>query len=175
MSLGTRSNFVSARALVAGVWGILCGLIVAPPFLVSAGSDAAAAVIYIFFSPVCHQEPERSFALMGLALPVCHRCSGIYLGLLAGSLIPNPWIHRSTAARRRWILATAVPLVLDALLPYSGLWNNTDISRFATGLLFGIPVAALLVRGIEELHKEAPWRRFPYGDSSLTEASYERR
>jgi uncharacterized membrane protein len=159
--------------IAACAWGVLCALILAPPVLASSGCPAAAALFYFFFSPVCHQMPERSFALLGLPLAVCHRCCGIYLGLFLGSLLKNPWMHRSPAARRGWVLAAMVPLVLDALLPYSGLWVNTSISRFATGLLFGILIASLLVRGIEEFLNEAPWQRFALGDSSLREASYE--
>jgi hypothetical protein len=82
-------------------------------------------------------------------------------------------MHRSPETRRYWVLAATVPLVLDALLPYSGLWVNIGISRFATGFCFGIPVSSLLVRGIEEFFHEAPWQRFALGDSSLKEASYE--
>jgi len=173
MNRDTTSNFVLARALTAGAWGTLCAFILAPPVLAAAGWDAAATVVYFFFSPVCHQAPERSFELLGIPLAVCHRCSGIYLGLFLGSMLRNPWIHRSPAARRRWILAAAVPLVLDALLPCCGLWVNTAASRFATGLCFGIPVASLVVRGIAEFLTEAPWRRFSLGSPRLWEASNE--
>jgi uncharacterized membrane protein len=173
MSMGMQSNFVCGRAVAACIWGLLCALILGPPVLVSAGCHTAAAVIYFFFSPVCHQMPERSFALLGVSLAVCHRCFGIYLGLLLGSLVNNPWMHRSPATRRRWILAATIPLVLDTLLPYCALWTNTGVSRFATGFCFGIPVASLLVRGIGEFLTEVPWRRFGLGDSSLKEASYE--
>jgi hypothetical protein len=85
----------------------------------------------------------------------------------------NPWMHRSPAIRRGWVLAATVPLALDALLPYAGLWANTCLSRFIAGLWFGIPTASLLVRGIEELLNEAPWKRFALGDSSFRKASYE--
>ena len=117
--------------------------------------------------------PERSFALLGVSLAVCHRCCGIYLGLFLGSLMKDPWMHRSPLTRRRWVLAATVPLALDALLPYAGLWANTDLSRFITGLWFGIPTASLLVRGFEEFLNEAPWQRFALGDSSFRKASYE--
>jgi uncharacterized membrane protein len=169
----TRSNFVSARSVAAGVWCTLCAIIFAPPVFASAGSPAAAAIIYVLFSPVCHQTPERSFALLGFPLAVCHRCCGIYLGLFLGSLMKNPWMHRSPVTRRRWILAATIPLALDALLPYAGLWANTGLSRFITGLWFGIPTASLLVRGIEEFLNEAPWQRFALGSSSFRKASYE--
>jgi hypothetical protein len=85
----------------------------------------------------------------------------------------NPWMHRSPSTRRSWVLAATVPLALDALLPYAGLWANTGLSRFITGLWFGIPIASLVVRGIEEFLNEAPCQRFALGDSSFRKASYE--
>lgn len=169
------SNFVSARPLAACMLGFLCAFILAPPVLLSTGHIAAASAVYFFFSPFCHQTAERSFIVLGFPLAVCHRCSGIYLGLLIGSLLDSAWIHKSSASRRRWVLAATVPLALDALLPYCGLWTSTGGSRFITGLFFGILAAFLLVRGIEELLHEAPWRRFAFGDSNLRETSYEPR
>jgi uncharacterized membrane protein len=162
-----RSNLVSARVIAGGACGALCALMVAPPILARHGCYVAAIACYFFFSCICHQRPERTFRLLGYPLAVCHRCSGIYLGLLMGSLFENPWIHRSPKARRYWILAASVPLAFDALAPFSGLWTNTSGTRFVTGLVFGIVTSSLLVQGIAELFTEAPWRRFALGDSNL--------
>lgn len=173
MRLFFKSNFVSARVITAGMSGVLCTLALAPPVILSAGFPLAAAAAYFFFSPVCHQMPDRSFAILGFPLAVCHRCLGIYLGLLAGSLIPIPWMHRSPATRRLWLLWAMAPIALDALLPWCGLWVNTGVSRFVTGLCFGIPAASLLVHALAEFFHEAPWQRFAFGESSLREAFYE--
>ena len=36
-------------------------------------------------SRICHQRPERSFAIAGIQMPVCARCSGLYVsGALGG-------------------------------------------------------------------------------------------
>jgi uncharacterized membrane protein len=150
---------LSARVLASAAWGCLYVLTLAPPILSAGGLGAAAAWIHFFFSPVCHQAPDRSFALLGYSIAVCHRCSGIYFGFFAGSLLRNPWIHHSPAVRRRWIVAASAPVVLDALLPFTGFFVNTWLSRFATGLLFGIASAALLVRGLSDIFHDAPWRR----------------
>lgn len=169
------SYFLSARTIAVGMSGFLCALILAPPVLFSTGNSATASVISFFFSPFCHQSADRSFMLLGFPLAVCQRCSGIYIGLFIGSILDSAWLHRSSALRRRWIIAATIPLALDALLPYCGLWASTDFSRFITGLCFGIFAAFLLVRGIGELLHEAPWRRFVFGDSNLRETSYEPR
>jgi uncharacterized membrane protein len=167
MNRETVSDPDSVRNLVAGAWGALCVLILAPPFLASHRADVAAAGIYFFFSCICHQSPERVFTIFDFPLAVCHRCCGIYLGFFLGALFRNSRLHRSAGARRKWILAAVCPLAFDALAPYCGLWTNTSWTRFATGLAFGIVASSLLVQGIAEFMAEAPWRRFAPGESPL--------
>jgi uncharacterized membrane protein len=160
MHVSIHRSSVLARAIMAGAWGIVCGLILAAPILMSHSCHSAASVLYLSFSWVCHQIPERSFALLGHPLAACHRCFGIYLGLFLGSLTENRFVYESLRARRFWILAASIPLLLDVLLNSAGLWTNTCFSRFFTGLLFGNLASPLLVRGVTEFLNEAPWRKF---------------
>ncbi len=167
MDSSAAANSKRARTTLAGAWGVVCALILAAPILASHSCRAAASVIYLYFSFICHQIPERSFALSGYTLAVCHRCTGIYLGLFLGSLVENHFIHRSPRGRRFWVLAASAPLFLDVLLPYTGLWTSTCLSRFFSGLLIGNVISSLLVRGAAEFLSEAPWRRLAVGDSHL--------
>ncbi len=50
------------------------------------------------FGAVCHQAPDRCFALGGAALPVCARCLGVYFGALAAGIIPVRLSWRTIAA-----------------------------------------------------------------------------
>lgn len=147
--------FYPARNILFFLWSGLCFLIVAAPLLLALGWPLPAAGIYLFFSPVCHQQPDRSYILLGYPLAVCHRCSGIYLGLLTGCAIPfSVWrIYCSPSRLRALALAGAVPLLLDALLPVSGIWNGTPISRFVTGLFFGAAASALAIPGLAEVFR----------------------
>jgi uncharacterized membrane protein len=150
---------------------MLCALAVAAPVLTSSAHPDAAAAVYLGFSGVCHQIPARSFFIAGFPLAVCHRCAGIYLGLFLGALIANRGIHRTPAIRRAWVLAAIAPILVDVLASYLGIWSSMCLSRFLTGLLFGLPLSPLLVRGIEEFIAEAPWRRFacnPYPKGGLS-------
>jgi hypothetical protein len=69
-------------------------------------------------------------------------------------------IRRRPEKRRALVLASAIPLLLDALLPYAGFWDGTPFSRFATGLFFGYVSSSLLVLGVTEWLHETPWRCF---------------
>jgi uncharacterized membrane protein len=154
------SKSTLARALLAGSWCVVCAMIVAAPILSASGCQKAASVLYLSFAFICHQIPERSFMFSGHSLAVCHRCFGIYLGLFLGSFIENRFAHRSLQARRIFVLAATVPMLLDALLSHMGLWAGTGVGRFFTGFFFGILISALLVSGVAEFMNEALWRRF---------------
>ena len=167
MFLSTRSASLSARALLAAAWGAFCAIILAAPILLHYSHRESASVLYLSFSNICHQNPDRSFFLWGHSLPVCARCSGIYLGLFLGSLIENRFIHRSLQSRRVWILAACLPMLCDVVLSYSGLWLGTDLGRFFTGLWFGSLISTLLVRGVAELLKDIPHPRLVPGYSLL--------
>ena len=48
--------------------------------------DLLLAVIFAVGAVICHQRPERSFFLDGHQLPVCARCTGLYLSGAIGLL-----------------------------------------------------------------------------------------
>ena len=77
-------------AVVALGPAVLASAAVMTPYLAASGYTLFAAAIFWFFSPVCHQDPARSFWLFGAPLAVCARCLGIYLGAAAGAWIPAP-------------------------------------------------------------------------------------
>jgi uncharacterized membrane protein len=152
---------IVTRFLPAAVWGAVCAASLAAPLLEMSGRAPAAAAARALFAPVCHQDPIRSFTLFGIPLAVCHRCSGIYLGLFLLSLLPPAWSVRMLVPGRRRILvvAASVPLLMDALLPLAGLWENTPASRFITGLIFGAMLSSLLVTALADIQPSIPWRR----------------
>ncbi|MDR0842309.1 MAG: DUF2085 domain-containing protein [Acidobacteriota bacterium] len=145
---------VTARGMLAGIWGTLCLAAVAAPVLLANAHFVAAAACYVPFSRFCHQNPVRSFAILQYPMAVCHRCAGIYLGLFLGTVFAPRvlrWSRKSLRMRRLLILAAVVPLALDALLPFTGLWRGMWQSRLLTGFVFGGLVAPLLVEALTEL------------------------
>jgi uncharacterized membrane protein len=160
MRSSERSSPASVRILFAAVWTLLYSCVLAAPILAARGCESAATLLYLFFSPVCHQIPERSFQLCGHAWAVCHRCAGIYFGFLLAAVVGNPFLGRRSENRRRWVLAAGIPLLVDALAPFTGLWHSNAHSRFASGVPFGYVASSLLVLGAAEwLHETL--RRVP--------------
>lgn len=159
MVVSMQSSFSFLRIPVAAVWILLCVLIIGAPILASRAEYGPALWIYLVFSNVCHQIPDRSFIIAGFPLAICHRCAGIYLGFILGSLIRNPIPQRSPAVRRSWILVLTLPLIIDATLPLTGIWAGSAPSRFLTGLLFGTMLSSLLLQGIMEFMANSRRRR----------------
>jgi uncharacterized membrane protein len=94
---------------------------------------------------ICHQRPERSFVLHGRQLPVCARCTGLYVGaalaapvaLLAGAAL--------AVRRARGILAVAaLPTLVTWTTEFAGFARFSNATRFTAAVPLGF-VAAWLV------------------------------
>ena len=136
---------------------IWCILIFLPPLLASIGGTRLAPLIKLFFAPLCHQSADRSFLIGGVPLAVCARCTGIYLGFLAG-VLAIPFLHRSRFLRRRWpqlntrrmLLAGAALMGIEFLLTHS-LLPPLDLLRALSGTWFGAVMALLTLISLFEL------------------------
>ncbi len=149
---------IQPRMAVAAACGMVCLCAVAAPILLARSHGTAASVLYLLFSRICHQMPERSFSLLGYPLAVCHRCMGIYAGLFLGCFLNMDVMNRSPRTRRGWILSAVLLLACDALAPAAGLWTNTWCTRFFSGLFFGTLASSLVMRGLSELAEDASLR-----------------
>jgi len=145
---------ISARAILACIWGAIIIAALSAPLLLSGSFSTAAFFNYLPFSFFCHQIPERSFTLFHYPLAVCHRCTGIYFGLFLGTLLSPVFFRIPPRVQRASIISAAALLALDALLPFTGLWNGFRLCRFMTGLVFGISAAPFAVVGFGEILKD---------------------
>lgn len=128
--------------LVLGIW-----LTYTPPGLLG----KADAIGYA----VCHQIPARSFFLGGRQLPLCARCSGMYLGALV-TLIYQIRLGRLGGMPARKILiilgAFLIAFAMDGINSYLHLFPNLpnfyeprNWLRLLTGTGVGIGMSAVLL------------------------------
>lgn len=132
-------------------------LIMIAPLALAHGHSSLAHAIYSFFSLLCHQMPERSLDLDGHQFAVCSRCTGIYAGFAFGVVL-YPLVRslrRRDAPPLIWLCAVVLPITIDFALGFFGIWENTHVSRFATGALFGVVAAIFVVAGALDLSQ---WR-----------------
>lgn len=115
--------------LALAALGWFAALMIAPSTLAHPGSSPGAvrlaSLVYVLGSVVCHQAPERSFHVAGIAQPVCARCVGLYaavpVGLLAALLVPRRRTGRQVerrAAARRMLILTALPTGATLILEH---------------------------------------------------------
>jgi uncharacterized membrane protein len=139
---------------LAGLAALWAAAVLAAPFGVEAVSHdlrVSTALIYIGSGYVCHQRPERSFHLGGHKLPVCARCTGLYLAApfgLAGVMLMRRRGGADDRAYRRWrvaMVAAAAPTVISVGIEWiGGPGLSSNISRALTALPLGAALAALL-------------------------------
>ena len=123
--------------------------------------DLAVTLIYLAGSVVCHQLPERSFFWTnGVQLPVCARCTGLYLG---GLLAVVGWIgHKVRLRGREWpldphaalrlVVIASLPTLISVALSAAGVWDHSNVVRAAlalpAGLAGGVVVAAAATKDL---------------------------
>lgn len=135
-------------------------IILAPVFR-SGELQSFATPLYAFFSYICHQMPERSLHLAGHQFAVCSRCFGVYFGLLAGFLIYPLWrtVDETEPLPRIGLFLSMIPIGVDWSLTMFGIWENTQASRYLTGLILGIACATYIVPAIVEITRNTRIKR----------------
>lgn len=90
------------------------------------------------FRPLCHGLVERSLPLWSVPMPICARCTGIYVGMLIGLLafLVLPRVQEKTM--RIVSMVAVTPLALDGFTQLFGLRESTNPLRIATGLVAGL-------------------------------------
>ena len=164
MSRRSASRLIAAVTSLAGFG--LCTLVVLPAALAGGGHDAAAAALRAALHPLCHQMPERSFAIGGSPLAVCARCAGLYAGFLAGCLaiLALGFIRRSPLRPpgRGLLLAAVAPSAVEWALERSGISTGSPTLRALAGGLLAFIVAFYFLPALDEIGPEIArgYRRF---------------
>ena len=149
-------------ALVLTV-GSLCWVVAvlgAPVALERGGAlSTMAALLYEGAGRICHQRPERSFHLAGVPLPVCARCSGLYVAGAAGALLA--WTGRRLAptprSTRLIVLLAALPTALGVTAEIAGLLHTSNSFRMLSALPLGAAAGWIFVRSLRaESEEPAP-------------------
>src|SRR5680860_1028661 len=98
---------------------------------------------------VCHQLPERSMLLGSIYIPLCCRCSGIYIGFFL-SIVILFLMHRKRQSDipPLYIIILScffiVSTFADGLLSYLGIYETNNIIRLITGHLSGMGIAVII-------------------------------
>jgi uncharacterized membrane protein len=104
---------------------------------------------------VCHQLASHTIEVGGKLLPLCARCTGMYLGTLLALTVLKPWLRRSGKPSKAKIAILAVFMLiftmdgvnsmLASFFHIQPLYTPANWLRLATGLLMGVVLANILM------------------------------
>lgn len=127
-------SFVERRKVV-----LVFALFLTLPTVAVCLSLFAPSLGRLLFSPLCHQNPDRSLHL-ATALPLCARCFGLYLGFgLAGLLAPAFSLRFSKSFLAAAIFISAA----SALFAHFFLALDGNYARLLLGLSVGAGFALM--------------------------------
>lgn len=95
---------------------------------------------------VCHQRVDRSFLLFGEPMPVCARCTGIYLPGAFGAAAAWLTVPSMPRHTRIVILAAAIPTVASVLVEWPGLIQPGNSVRALAAVPVGVACGWIFVR-----------------------------
>jgi uncharacterized membrane protein len=114
--------------------------------------DLIVAFAHAFGSVICHQLPDRSFFVDGRQLPVCARCTGLYVSAAVGLA---GWV--AAKAMRGWrrltvpprpalaiVAAAAIPTAISYVTGVIGVWDGSNLARAALAVPLGMAAGAVV-------------------------------
>lgn len=117
------------------------------PFLLKIKSPVAPYV-HLAFSFVCHQKEERCFRIKGTPLPVCSRCTGIYVSFFASFLF-LPSLKKSIPLKWYYLPLSASPMGIEIMIEKAGIWNGNWM-RFFSSIFFGFFLSYIVISSLRE-------------------------
>ena len=138
----------SILALAAAAW---VGVLVATPMALGHGYVTAPALVFHACSLICHQRPERSFHLLGVQLPVCARCFGLYAAGAAGAIgacLSASRRLRGVAEPRVVLAIAALPTAITWICEQVGLWHPGGATRAIAAVPLGLAAGWVLLRSL---------------------------
>lgn len=153
-----RTKFIGAFLLAANILLLAVWLIKTPPGLLGKADAAGYAV--------CHRIESHSFLLGDRQIPLCARCSGMYLGALLGMIYLTCYPKKAGMPSIKvsvilglFLAAFAIDGVnsyLHFIPAMPSLYEPSNALRLFTGTGVGLGIAAILVPVLNQ----AAWKDF---------------
>jgi uncharacterized membrane protein len=153
-----NSMRVAMLVSLLGASLFVVGIFVAP--ILDETATPGAELARAPYTPLCHQMEERSLTFVDHPLAVCARCTGLYVGGLAGLFLALCFAGvRAARPGPLWLLALSLPSLVDVLLPWLGWAGAPNWPRMWMAVPPGILAGIYLAIGIHDLVDRGTSRR----------------
>ncbi len=160
-----KDETIKARGVRWSAWiiplGLFCLGLLVFPFLAGEGPGFWGA-------GVCHRIAERSFIIAGQQLPLCARCTGVYIGFLSAIVVSFLRGRRRPAGLPPigivfTLILFLVAVGIDGINSYLAFFPNLphlyephNTLRIVTGTLEGIALAGFILPSVHMTLWETP-------------------
>ena len=93
----------------------------------------------------CHQLSDRSFHIHGVQLPLCARCTGIFLGLF----LIGPVLCAVLPVNMLVSFYLFSLMIIDGYTQYHGYQKSNNAFRLISGIGFGYAIVSLITHIIQ--------------------------
>ncbi|HAE85271.1 MAG TPA: hypothetical protein DCG78_02020 [Anaerolineaceae bacterium] len=138
----------------AWTWGLSAALVVLAAVFFALTPPGLWNKLLAVGSAVCHQDPAHSFYVFGRQMPLCARCTGMYLGALLSLALHFRQGKLGGIPPRKVLIPLGLLFLLFALDGLNSLasslgtsWNfyqTTNLTRLVTGTGAGLVIGAVL-------------------------------
>ncbi len=94
---------------------------------------------------MCNNKPESAPKIMGKPFILCWRCTGVLIGSAFTAIF---LFHITDLMKPQEIALTlllALPAIIDFGLGHYGVVRASNIRRFLTGVILGVPTTVIIV------------------------------
>lgn len=111
------------------------------PLMAHLGLYELSAKLTATYMFSCHQQPTRSFWIMGYPVALCCRCLGFYIGVSLSSIAAF-WQKKNL--RLKYFISMLVLIIADIFSNYILKFNTGNVTRFCVGIMMGVLFTTLI-------------------------------
>ncbi len=126
------------------------------PIMARFGYYDISSKLYFLYFHSCHQQPDRSFWLLGYPIALCCRCYGFYFGVIIFSILAL--LNKLKINIKVFLILTIISII-DIFINY-GIGKHLNTGNF-TRFFVGIIMALIFTTVICYLFK-TEWRKEKY-------------
>ena len=109
----------------------------------------------LLFRMMCHGIEKRCLVLFGVPMPICARCTAIYIGLGIAAAVFFALPSIEERLMRIILYCAAVPMFIDVVTQATGLRESTNGLRIVTGFIAAFAFGIWALTAIEQPHPRA--------------------